>query len=233
MYCPTCGQLNDDSNSACAHCGESLPEHAVAPPPPPSLSDPVAAYSSPLPEVPSVSYAVPEPSPTAPYPWDHGASGGPQTPAAPVQDPSVSQVSFEQPVPSSPAGPGPWGAPADRTGHVGPPPPPPAPGPQDYRSSYERPASPYVTQGRQQPVPPMPPTYLWQSVVVLLLCCLPLGVVALVFATQVSSRHESGDYAGAVDASGRARTWATVAFIAGLLFYVLYSFLIVIGVGAY
>lgn len=205
MYCPTCGQLNQDAAIACAHCGRSLPERAVVLPPPPLPVGPAMSYDSPLPEVPPVSYTVPESPPVDPYPWGQGASGGPQASPAPSPSAPAQHASFA------------------------PPPPPPAPGPQDYRSSYDRPASPYVTHGYQPSAPPMPSTYLWQSVVVLLLCCLPLGIVALVFAIQVSSRHQSGDYAGAVDASGKARTWATVAFIAGLLFYVLNAFLIAVG----
>ena len=66
--------------------------------------------------------------------------------------------------------------------------------------------------------PPVPvPNYLWQSIVTALFCCLPTGVVALVFAAQVSSKLAAGDVAGAQAASAKARTWCIVALIAGIV----------------
>ena len=38
-----------------------------------------------------------------------------------------------------------------------------------------------------------PPTYLWQSIVEMLLCCLPLGIPALIFSTKVKPAFASGD----------------------------------------
>lgn len=62
-----------------------------------------------------------------------------------------------------------------------------------------------------------PPNYLWQSIVVMLLCCLPLGIPALIFSTKVKPAFDAGDYAGALDASKKAKTWCLVAFILGLV----------------
>lgn len=61
------------------------------------------------------------------------------------------------------------------------------------------------------------PNYLVQSVLVTICCCLPFGIVALVFAAQVNSKLAAGDVAGAQSASKSARTWCIVAFVAGLL----------------
>ncbi len=62
-----------------------------------------------------------------------------------------------------------------------------------------------------------PPTYLWQSIVVTVLCCLPLGIPAIVFAAQVNSKVAAGDIAGAEESSRKARQWCWIAFIAGLV----------------
>lgn len=59
--------------------------------------------------------------------------------------------------------------------------------------------------------------YLWQSILVTVCCCLPLGVVALVFAAQVNSKLAAGDFAGAEAASRSARTWLIVAIIGGIV----------------
>ncbi|WP_462204056.1 CD225/dispanin family protein, partial [Frankia sp. CcWB3] len=52
--------------------------------------------------------------------------------------------------------------------------------------------------GQQPPYGQPIPTYLWQSIVATLLCCLPAGIVAIVFASQVQGRQQSGDVAGAL-----------------------------------
>jgi Interferon-induced transmembrane protein len=58
-----------------------------------------------------------------------------------------------------------------------------------------------------------PPTYLWQSVVCLLLF-LPSAVVALMYSTQVTRLANTGDMTGAVRASRLARTWCIVTLAA-------------------
>jgi len=75
----------------------------------------------------------------------------------------------------------------------------------------------------------MPPTYLWQSIVVLLLCCWPFGIPAVVFAAQVSSKYNRGDYNGALAASGKAKMWAIIALVCGLIGGALYAMLMATG----
>ena len=61
------------------------------------------------------------------------------------------------------------------------------------------------------------PNYLISSILVTLCCCMPFGIVALVFSAQVNSKLAAGDVAGAQAASNSAKTWNLVAFLAGLL----------------
>lgn len=63
----------------------------------------------------------------------------------------------------------------------------------------------------------MPPNYLWQSIVCLVLCCWPFAIPAIIFATKVRPAYETGDYAGALDASGKAKTWFLVSLIVGFI----------------
>ncbi len=97
-------------------------------------------------------------------------------------------------------------------------------------------ATPGMTapQQQQQPfgvyvnpaAPSAPPaSVLGWSIATALCCCPPLGVVSIVFAARVSSLWNAGDYAGALDAHAKARTWAWVAFGLGLLINVLWVLL--------
>lgn len=71
-------------------------------------------------------------------------------------------------------------------------------------------------------VPKMPPAYLVWAVVMTVLCCLPAGIVAIIFSSQVSSKYYAGDIEGAQRASDRAQIWIIVSFVLGVLTNTLY-----------
>ncbi len=74
--------------------------------------------------------------------------------------------------------------------------------------------------GRAIPYFPAPPpiqNHLGFAIFTTLCCCLPLGIVSLIFAAQVNSKLAAGDVAGAQSSAQTARTWAFIAFITGLL----------------
>lgn len=77
--------------------------------------------------------------------------------------------------------------------------------------------------------PPMPSTYLVWAIVMTILCCLPAGIVAIIFASQVSARYYTGDYEGAMQASRRAQIWIIVSFVLGVLTQTLYMPMIIAG----
>ena len=56
-----------------------------------------------------------------------------------------------------------------------------------------------------------------QAILTTLCCCLPFGIVAIVFAAQVKSKISVGDYEGARQASDSARMWCWIAFGLGLV----------------
>ncbi len=63
---------------------------------------------------------------------------------------------------------------------------------------------------------PYVPNYLVQSILVTLFCCVPFGIVSIVFAAQVNGKLAAGDYAGAVETSKKARMWCWISFGIGL-----------------
>ena len=64
-------------------------------------------------------------------------------------------------------------------------------------------------------------SHLAPAILVTIFCCLPLGIVAIVYAAQASGRLKDGDLNGAVAASKKAKTWCWVAFGLGLAFQLL------------
>jgi hypothetical protein len=77
------------------------------------------------------------------------------------------------------------------------------------------------------------PNYLWQSIVVTVLCCLPFGVVSIVYAAKVDSLLIRGDIVGATAASQSAKNWAiagVASWAVGIGIYLI--FMVVVAAGA-
>lgn len=89
-----------------------------------------------------------------------------------------------------------------------------------------------ILQQIQQVGAPVPsvPTYLAQAILVTLFCCVPFGIVSIVYAAQVNGKLASGDYVGAVEVSKKARTWCWLSFGIGLVAVVIWLFFVIIGV---
>lgn len=75
-----------------------------------------------------------------------------------------------------------------------------------------------------------PDNYLVYSILTTLFCCLPFGIVGIVKSAQVSSKYQSGDYEGAVQASRDAKKWCMIALICGLVWYLLYMIVVIVRV---
>ncbi len=82
----------------------------------------------------------------------------------------------------------------------------------------------------QRPAAPAPvPNYLVQAIMTTLCCCVPFGIVAIVFAAQVNGKLAAGDIAGARDASRKAKIWSWVAFGCGVLISAVYVIITALG----
>lgn len=54
-------------------------------------------------------------------------------------------------------------------------------------------------------------------------CCVPLGIVSIVYASKVKGLYYQGDTAGAIDAAQKARNWAIGGAVSGLVVSFIYG----------
>ena len=69
--------------------------------------------------------------------------------------------------------------------------------------------------------------YLVQAILCTLFCCLPAGIVSIVYAAQVNSKLAVGDRMGAIQSSENAKKWAWVSFGVGMAVLLIYIVIIV------
>ena len=72
--------------------------------------------------------------------------------------------------------------------------------------------------------PPRIDTWLWQSIAATLLCCLPLGIVGIVFAAQAQSALNVGNLAEAQAKAATARTFTLIS--AGVAIVLIFGWVI-------
>lgn len=134
----------------------------------------------------------------------------------PVQMQQAQQASYAQPqsaqygativgTPPAPAPPQPYSVPA--------PPQPYSPNPPMHQPAFQVPPSgpDYYAAAQQMK------DYFVEAILVTLFCCLPAGIVAIIYAYQARSKISIGDYFGATQAANAAKTWVGVSFVLGLL----------------
>lgn len=71
--------------------------------------------------------------------------------------------------------------------------------------------------------PVRPKNWLVESILVTIFCCLPFGIAGIVFASQVNTKFDAGDHAGALKASQDAGKWTKIGFFVGIACIVIYG----------
>ena len=116
---------------------------------------------------------------------------------------------------------------------------------QDAQPEYGNDTREYYQPGQTQDVQPPQfdapsgggrvsnTAYLVWSIIVTLLCCLPLGIPAIVFAAKINTLNDAGDYIGAQDAAKKSKTWIIVAAIVGVVVGILSIVLYGVGIASY
>lgn len=82
---------------------------------------------------------------------------------------------------------------------------------------------PPIPPGPGRPIPTQPPkTWLVESILVTLFCCLPFGIAGIVNASKVESAYRAGDLEGALQASEKAKSWVMTSFWIGIVIGFIY-----------
>ncbi|MFV8381405.1 CD225/dispanin family protein [Corynebacterium hindlerae] len=66
-----------------------------------------------------------------------------------------------------------------------------------------------------------PQNYLVWAILTTVLCCTPLGIVSIVYASRVNGKWDQGDRQGAVASAEKAKLWAIIAAVLGIVGLVL------------
>ena len=74
-----------------------------------------------------------------------------------------------------------------------------------------------LTSDVAEGTPPEVPNHLVWAILVTIFCCMPFGIVSIVYAAQVNGMVAAGNINAARQASENAKMWAWIAFAVGLV----------------
>lgn len=78
-----------------------------------------------------------------------------------------------------------------------------------------------------------PKTWMTESILVTLFCCLPFGIVGIINATKVHSLFAQGQIIEAQQASNNAKKWTKIGFFVGMAFIIIYLLIYGISIFSY
>lgn len=105
---------------------------------------------------------------------------------------------------------------------------------QPRKPSFGQPAGGYqaprrpINDGFQNPSYAGPKPFNWLIIAILatILCCPPLGIVAIVYASKVDTLWNAGRYDESKDAANKAQMWSLISIGSSFLFSIIYFILI-------
>ena len=216
MNCIKCYQEIPDGAKFCPYCGAQQSDT--------SATDPVRAEET---VTEPVQAAQTEEVPTEPV----QAAQTEEVPTEPVQAAQTEEALTEpvQPTQTEEAPTEPIQPEAASTDHVY----QEAPAQETYTSAQN---NPYYGTGQtysdQTPINWVP--YLVLSIICTLCCCLPFGIVGIVYAAKINSSMAAGNYEEAKNAAKSAKIWIIASAVVGLIVEVIYIiFAFIGGVGGY
>ena len=68
---------------------------------------------------------------------------------------------------------------------------------------------------------PRPQNYLVLAILSTIFCCMPAGVVSIIYAAKVNGLYAEGRYNEAIAASKNAKTWGIVSLVSAILLWII------------
>lgn len=99
-------------------------------------------------------------------------------------------------------------------------------------TDYDRGRTVAGDSGAYVPSTPKPSNFLVWAILSTIFCCLPFGIVSIVYASKVDGLWYAGKYVEAQDAASKARTWFWWSFGSTLFFWIVYIILVCVGAAA-
>lgn len=75
-------------------------------------------------------------------------------------------------------------------------------------------------------------TYLVFAILITVMCCLPFGIPAIIYATKIDKLQAIGDFVGAQAAAKSSKMWSIIGGISLVLLVIVYIVLMVLGFAA-
>ncbi len=94
-------------------------------------------------------------------------------------------------------------------------------------------AAPNSTAAAPQPDQVKPDNFLPWAIISTILCCLPFGIVAIVYASQVDGYWFAGNYDAARRSARNARTWTWVSVGVAAVCWLIYLIVVVVFAAAF
>lgn len=82
-----------------------------------------------------------------------------------------------------------------------------------------------------------PDNYLWLSILVTILCCMPFGIIGIIYSSKVDSNWDSGNTDEAIKYSSKAKSWSLwgigLMITAWILYFVICVLILGLGTGLF
>ena len=92
-----------------------------------------------------------------------------------------------------------------------------------YDDIYKPPFNQTISEEERRKLQKVSPkTWLFESILVTIFCCLPFGIVGIVYASKVNTLWQEGKYADSLKASEIAERWTRLGFYTVFALWILY-----------
>lgn len=91
------------------------------------------------------------------------------------------------------------------------------------------PPTPHTPPSYEYDIPKRAKSWLVESILITIFCCLPFGIVGIVYAVKVNSLHDQTRYEESRRASKNAKRWVLIGLMIGLVYLAFIIIMVFLG----